>query len=323
MVLKSQDTLRILSLLLLSSTDVCSATKFDPYQLNGGLVSAVAGRDYVVIASDTRMVGAGGYDIVERQHVTSRLWTATEVEEDLARSENDDRSLFRQDGSVVLRETQGSEVGTVQQLRRSIPFRKRTSFVNKGPPVFIGSSGCNADCEGLKRSIRSDLRVAGRAHEAYMHVNQVATLLSQTLYSRRTFPFYTFCIVAGLETRTKNGRVFAYDAIGSYESVSVACSGSGKELLQPILDRRFRAVSTMNDFPRRTGRLGNTPEPIVDCSKDDAIDILVDSYRAASEGETSVGDQLVLCVLRFDDTKCDDKRECYVCEVWTSPLKEH
>jgi hypothetical protein len=33
--------------------------------------------------------------------------------------------------------------------------------------------------------------------------------------------------------------VYVYDAIGSYEKVAVACAGTGRELLQPILDRSF------------------------------------------------------------------------------------
>jgi 20S proteasome alpha/beta subunit len=34
---------------------VMAASDFDPYVMNGGLIAAIAGRDYIVIATDTRI----------------------------------------------------------------------------------------------------------------------------------------------------------------------------------------------------------------------------------------------------------------------------
>ena len=65
-----------LLLLLLSACSSTNGQKFEPYQLNGGLVAAVAGRNFVAIASDTRFMGEGGYEILSRNHLSSRLWTA-------------------------------------------------------------------------------------------------------------------------------------------------------------------------------------------------------------------------------------------------------
>ena len=52
------------------------AQKFDPYQLNGGLITAVAGKDYVLIASDTRLTD-GGYGINSRRYLSGRIWSAS------------------------------------------------------------------------------------------------------------------------------------------------------------------------------------------------------------------------------------------------------
>lgn len=41
------------------------------------------------------------------------------------------------------------------------------------------------------------------------------------------------------------GAVYTYDAIGSYERVGYSCQGSGKELIQPVLDNQLKAASPL------------------------------------------------------------------------------
>lgn len=139
-------------------------------------------------------------------------------------------------------------------------------------------------------------------------------LLSQILYSRRGFPYYSFCVTAGLN-HNNEGHVYVYDAIGSYEQVAVAATGSGRELLQPILDRKFRTI--VADNTHRMQEWGSIPLLQVDATKEDAISILLDGYRAVSEREISVGDTVVFCVL-------EKKEEGHVeCQIWSAPLKKH
>ena len=231
-------------LVLLFCLLTLTAASFDPYQDNGGLISAVAGRDFVVVACDTRMMR--GYEILTRS-VANRIWQA------------EDRS------------------------------------------VLVASAGCSADCDQLRRVIRSDLRQA----KITVTPKVVATLLSQTLYGRRGFPYYSFCIVGGLGDV---GQVYVYDAIGSYEGVAVATSGTGRDLLQPILDRQFKAVDQIGS---------SKPLKYVDCSKEDALLILEHAYRAVSEREIGVGDELMLCsISRSDDGDIH-------CETFHRPLKQH
>jgi 20S proteasome subunit beta 6 len=39
--------------------------------------------------------------------------------------------------------------------------------------------------------------------------------------------------------------VYTYDAIGSYERVGYGCQGSGKEIIQPVLDNQLKAASPL------------------------------------------------------------------------------
>jgi len=321
--------------LLLSST--IHAAEFDPYQLNGGLLTAVAGSDYVLLATDTRLIGSTGYDILERDHVRSRLWSATPVPE----QNDDDTTLFGQDGSLP-----APPVSTTTVSSRSLT----------APPVLLASAGCQTDCEMLKRVLRHQVqqslyagelpvvRTSGETRTTDIPAIaplSIAVLLSQTLYERRGFPWYAFCLVAGLDvvgdadattpTTTTNGgggggQVFGYDAIGSYEAVAVATAGTGNHLLQPILDRAF----TKEEQPKTTNDNANTVAdsyyqphgivvpafPRVHETAAEAAAILIRAYRAVSEREASVGDSLVLtCVQR--------KGSSYHCWTQSSPLKIH
>ncbi len=49
--------------------------------------------------------------------------------------------------------------------------------------------------------------------------------------------------------------MYNYDAIGSYERSGYFCQGSGKELIQPVLDNQLKAASPLL-LPAQVGALG-------------------------------------------------------------------
>ncbi|KAG7345341.1 proteasome subunit beta [Nitzschia inconspicua] len=236
---------------------------FEPYQLNGGLVSAVAGKTFAIIGTDTRMIGEGGYLLESRNHLSSRLWS---VEDDTLMLEIE--SALRSDAAAL-------------RAVKPVPIKIT------GPTTMVGSSGCSTDCSQLQRVVRADLRAASYYGQvSSFDPDQVANLVSQTLYSRRVFPYYAFCVVSGLDSNGGGcGKVYVYDAIGSYEQVAVAAAGTGRELLQPILDRLFTSNGNAN---------------LVNESADAAVEYLCKAYRSVSEREIGVGDNLVLHISETD-----------------------
>lgn len=110
--------------------------------------------------------------------------------------------------------------------------------------VVIASAGMQADREALHKTLHARHVMYQFNHRKPMSCPAVAQLLSNTLYYKRFFPYYTFNLCAGLDEEGK-GAIYTYDAIGSYERVGYGCQGSGKELMQPVLDSQLKAASPL------------------------------------------------------------------------------
>ena len=284
-VYASETSAMFFLLLLVIEASVSVGTEsasFEPYELNGGLVSAVAGRRFGIVAADTRMFGPGGYLLNSRDHLAGRLWGAM------------DNALL-QDLEGILRKSDGNRK------------EEDITFSCQEPPIFIGAAGCSADCQALQLNTRADLRAANYFYltgeeltnsptSRKKKASEVATVLGQILYLRRGFPYYCFCVVSAI------GKAYVYDAIGSYEEVAVATAGTGREALQPILDRAFSTTSSQKQVTETV---------------EQAVQIIYHAYRAVSEREIGVGDKLVLCVSE------EKKDGVATCRVIILPLKEH
>lgn len=105
-------------------------------------------------------------------------------------------------------------------------------------------------------------------HREEMSTAAVASLLGNTLYNRRFFPFYAFNVLAGLDEEG-HGVIYSYDAVGSYELLKYGVQGSAQSHIIPIMDscvaKRNRNV------------------PYVDLDREEALNLIKEVFTVATE----------------------------------------
>ena len=284
-----------------------AANDFDPYVDNGGVVAAIAGKDFGIIACDTRMKGPGGYLLQSRARFDDRLWSLGDAADEL-----EEASPRR---SAILKRA-------LEHLPSPLePLIVHEEIYQDGnlPPAFCASAGCAADARQLRDSMRQELRavssdISGGVLLSTTSSRSIATLLSQTLYTRRGFPYGVHCVLLSWDTTKHRPNAFVYDAIGSFENLAVVANGEGKALLQPILDRSFHASKNHVN--------------VVEETKVQAIAALVKAYQAVSERDIAVGDRLLLCVTSREEMEESSQGDYstnhkYKCQWMIVPLKEH
>merc|ERR1719401_306540 len=88
--------------------------------------------------------------------------------------------------------------------------------------VVFANTGMQADVAALKSTIQSNLMLFKYEHKEPISLMASAQMLSNTLYSKRFFPYYAFNLVAGLDKKGF-GAAYVYDAIGSFERKAFGC----------------------------------------------------------------------------------------------------
>lgn len=197
---------------------------WEPYVNHEGTCAAVRGKNYAVLAGDTRM--SLDYTILTRNH--PKLYQITD----------------------------------------------------KAVLAFTGMQG---DMLALLRQLNINLEWYRHQHNKDMSTPSLAQLLSNTLYNRRFFPYYSFCVLAGIDN-DGNGVCYSYDAVGSYQNVSCAANGSGKSLVEPMLDCHMKKEH-QTILEAEGGAEGNG-----EMSAEEAAVLLRETITSASERDIHTGD---------------------------------
>jgi 20S proteasome subunit beta 6 len=141
--------------------------------------------------------------------------------------------------------------------------------------VVIATAGMRADIIGLHKKMQTSIKMYEYKFGKTPSIDACAQLLSNTLYGRRFFPFYTFNLLCGVN-EAGEGSIFGYDAIGSYDRVNSGAMGSGSQLIVPILDNQFKDHNNMDP---------QAPDNI-----DEVTNVVRDTLHATAERDIYTGD---------------------------------
>ena len=165
----------------------------------------------------------------------------------------------------------------------SICTRQGSKITQLTSNCFIATSGQLADQLALHKLLKIRVSLYQADHNCEPSTPAVAQMLSVILYGRRFFPFYTFNLVAGLDDDGR-GAVYGYDAIGSFERLEHGAQGTGRSLVQSILDNQ---VSKNNQLVKGA--------PLTDIQ---ALELCKDVITSAAERDIYTGDSATLVLLK-------------------------
>lgn len=153
--------------------------------------------------------------------------------------------------------------------------------------TVLAAAGCHSDIVTMQRFLSARLTQYEHAHGKEMSTSAAAQLLCTTLYSRRFFPYYAFCMLAGLDENGK-GATYGYDAVGSFKRDDYGCMGSGQNFVMPILDNLIGHK--------------NRCDPKKPISVEEAVQIAKDVFVIATERDIYTGDCVEIKVIKKEGT---------------------
>eukprot|EP00331_Platyophrya_macrostoma_P023672 CAMPEP_0176434998 /NCGR_PEP_ID=MMETSP0127-20121128/17035_1 /TAXON_ID=938130 /ORGANISM="Platyophrya macrostoma, Strain WH" /LENGTH=247 /DNA_ID=CAMNT_0017817891 /DNA_START=83 /DNA_END=826 /DNA_ORIENTATION=+ len=155
------------------------------------------------------------------------------------------------------------------------------------PKTFLASGGMQADRLQLQQVLKYQV-------EWYKYNNggqtpstpAIAQLLSTVLYRRRSFPYYTFNIIGGIDEHG-NGVCYSYDAVGCTEPLNYGTTGTASSFIEPLMDCLIRRSNMVSQAP-------------AELTKEEALVMLKNAFTGAAERDIFTGDAVRFYILTRD-----------------------
>jgi len=168
--------------------------------------------------------------------------------------------------------------------------RTKSKLHQLSDKTVLASVGCITDITTLNQMIGARFTEYEHSHGKTMSTHAAAQLLSTTLYYRRFFPYYAFCMMAGLDAEGK-GAVYGYDAVGSFKRDDYGAMGSGQNYVVPLLD---------NLIGHKNRQDAKRPIPL-----DEAISIVKSAFIVATERDIYTGDSVEIKIITKDGIRTE------------------
>ena len=161
----------------------------------------------------------------------------------------------------------------------SIVSRDTSKICKLTDNIILSSSGMYADFIALQRYLKASIEIFRSNNKKEPTLDNMAQLLSNTLYRKRFFPYYCFTILCG---KNKDGKFvcYGYDAIGSYEALPNGAQGSGNKLIVPVLDNVIERKGSLNE--------------------NEAKQLVLETMNGTTNRDIHTGDKVEIVILRRD-----------------------
>ncbi len=109
--------------------------------------------------------------------------------------------------------------------------------------IGITIAGMVSDAQQLINILKAEISLHKLETNEEMNISAVAHLLSQIMYSRRMFPYYTQIIIGGIDST--GSYIFSFDPTGSCMKENYVSTGSGSPFVYGVLEKDFREGMTI------------------------------------------------------------------------------